>query len=280
MIYHTSESTDASYNSLSYTWGQLNFSESLFIVSDERNPSVAQCGHGLEIPITVNLDNALRRVRADAPNTLLWADAVCINQADDWERTSQVQIMGKIFSEAFCVLIWTGLDRADRWGTRCLEILARLVRGEVHTDDSFLFLDNTTRDDLHQQMPERKVLELNKQMKANSRIGRDSVDRPKGQERKHKPETDEPNVPYRGKNEEASYVPYQNTAKGQIISKHADDEDYSILGSFFQRPYFSRRWVIQEVSLAWNIAIYCDATVFSTDVAQAIFEVVELPNSD
>jgi hypothetical protein len=147
----TSEVTNGFYNALSYTWGEPIFSRSLIIDWDERNPSVAESEHGLKIAITTNLATALRRIRMDVSDGLLWVDALCINQAGNWERTSQVQRMGKIFGEAQCVIIWTELDHSDRRGARCLEIFARLVGTEVVSDDHFLFLDNTTQDDLHQQ---------------------------------------------------------------------------------------------------------------------------------
>ncbi|KAK1981683.1 heterokaryon incompatibility protein-domain-containing protein [Colletotrichum cereale] len=68
---------------------------------------------------TVNLEAALRHVRSrwaahrDAPadgrtGFLLWADAVCINQADTGERSRQVEMMRRIFSSADLVLAWLG----------------------------------------------------------------------------------------------------------------------------------------------------------------------------
>jgi hypothetical protein len=100
-----SDSAGGAYNALSYTWGDPVFSKPLTIVSDVRNPCVARSEHGWEISITANLGFALRRMRGDSPEIPLWVDAECINQADDMERTSQVQNMGKIFSDAHWVLV-------------------------------------------------------------------------------------------------------------------------------------------------------------------------------
>ena len=41
---------------------------------------------------------------------LTWADAVCINQGNPEERTSQVQRMGKIYSNAEKVIAYLGED--------------------------------------------------------------------------------------------------------------------------------------------------------------------------
>ncbi|KAL9617195.1 MAG: hypothetical protein Q9160_008000 [Pyrenula sp. 1 TL-2023] len=38
----------------------------------------------------------------------LWVDALCINQADNDEKASQVRIMHQVFASAECVLIWFG----------------------------------------------------------------------------------------------------------------------------------------------------------------------------
>ena len=38
----------------------------------------------------------------------LWVDAVCINQTNISERTTQVRMMRTIYSRAACVLVWLG----------------------------------------------------------------------------------------------------------------------------------------------------------------------------
>lgn len=72
--------------------------------------------HGNErIPVTENLHTALKRFRfPDKPRTL-WVDAICINQQDVPERNQQVQIMGPIFKNAGCVLVWLG-EAIDGYG--------------------------------------------------------------------------------------------------------------------------------------------------------------------
>ena len=68
-IVHTTLHDSSSYYALSYTWGEPVFSKTLVV--DE----------SMRIPITENLDFALRRLRL-AGIQALWVDAICINQDD------------------------------------------------------------------------------------------------------------------------------------------------------------------------------------------------------
>ncbi|KAI1085390.1 heterokaryon incompatibility protein-domain-containing protein [Whalleya microplaca] len=62
---------------------------------------------GKSMTVYPNLYNALLQFRQSAPGDY-WIDAVCIHQADLVERTSQVQMMGRIYSSAETVTIWLG----------------------------------------------------------------------------------------------------------------------------------------------------------------------------
>jgi Heterokaryon incompatibility protein (HET) len=107
-IVHKTLHDCSSYHALSYTWGEPVFSKTLVVDKSMR------------IPITENLDFALRKLRLDGIRAL-WVDAICINQQDVQERAQQVRLMGRIFSQAKSVIIWTGLDNASRDGWHCLE---------------------------------------------------------------------------------------------------------------------------------------------------------------
>ncbi|KAK5710073.1 hypothetical protein LTR17_019186 [Elasticomyces elasticus] len=85
------------YEAMSYVWGTPEPS------------GLVQC-QGTRITITTNLAHGLRRVRDPDVLRVLWADQICINQADLNERSAQVKMMGKVFSLATCVIIWLGMD--------------------------------------------------------------------------------------------------------------------------------------------------------------------------
>lgn len=95
-----SHTSDKSYSAISYVWGNANETTNI------------RC-NGLAVPITINLEHALRQFRSPVKTKRLWADALCINQRDDEEKGHQVSHMGEVYSNAKCVLIWLGFDVND-----------------------------------------------------------------------------------------------------------------------------------------------------------------------
>ncbi|KAE9368696.1 hypothetical protein N431DRAFT_512956, partial [Stipitochalara longipes BDJ] len=88
------------YRALSYVWGDTSHRE-----------EVTCCGRSMSV--TSNLHGALRRMRSTYPSGLLWADAICINQTDTIEKTSQVQMVTEIYARAQLVLIWLSEEDID-----------------------------------------------------------------------------------------------------------------------------------------------------------------------
>ncbi|KAJ0109503.1 heterokaryon incompatibility protein-domain-containing protein [Diaporthe amygdali] len=89
------------YSALSYTWGSA-------VPADGLTPDLNRtlvCNGG-EAPITASLEHALRSV--PLAYECIWADAVCINQQDVDERSAQVALMGRIYSQASQVVVWLG----------------------------------------------------------------------------------------------------------------------------------------------------------------------------
>ncbi|KAK3711180.1 hypothetical protein LTR37_009773 [Vermiconidia calcicola] len=74
------------------------------------------------INITDNLFRALKRLRGHLLSRTLWIDAICINQDDGSEKSSQVQMMGRIYKSATTVLVWLGEysdpSSSDPWRMR------------------------------------------------------------------------------------------------------------------------------------------------------------------
>jgi hypothetical protein len=87
---------DDDYSALSYVWG------------DEHNRRPIQL-NGVNTTITVNLEKALKQLRAEKKATKIWVDAICINQRDNTEKGRQVQMMGKIYKCANVrTVLWLG----------------------------------------------------------------------------------------------------------------------------------------------------------------------------
>ena len=76
---------NARYTALSYCWGDAK---------DRADITV----NGWCISVTRNLENALRHMRNVDQDTIVWADAICINQQDATEKSVQVRLMGNIYS--------------------------------------------------------------------------------------------------------------------------------------------------------------------------------------
>ena len=65
--------------------------------------------------VRANLYGFLRALRAQqgSKKLYLWIDAICIDQSSIGERSSQVQQMGSLYSNAKCVYAWLGPDTHD-----------------------------------------------------------------------------------------------------------------------------------------------------------------------
>ncbi|KAL2192534.1 heterokaryon incompatibility protein-domain-containing protein [Corynascus similis CBS 632.67] len=86
------------YLALSYVWGDLSSSLGGLIHLD----------HGQALPLTASLDAALRSIRHTSETCRVWADALCINQANFAERNEQVGLMRAIYSLAAHTVIFLG----------------------------------------------------------------------------------------------------------------------------------------------------------------------------
>ena len=89
---------ELTYSALSYTW-QADYAQ---------QPLQAISCNGSTVRIGKNLFDAIRRVRTPISSRLIWADALCINQDDVRERSTQVSRMNEIFRGAYEVLAWLG----------------------------------------------------------------------------------------------------------------------------------------------------------------------------
>lgn len=96
------------FEALSYTWGSPDdpTTEILVTSSDDH------CTVGTMLARR-NLHTALQHFRyLDRPRTM-WIDALCINQADDDEKSRQIRRMGDLYKAAHRVVVWLGPASAD-----------------------------------------------------------------------------------------------------------------------------------------------------------------------
>ena len=95
-VHHVSLDTDISYECLSYRWG-------------DKDSGSIKLGGCARLALNQNLLDALHHLRLSHTMRVLWADQICINQADDLEKTKQVEYMGEVYRKASEVVAWLGL---------------------------------------------------------------------------------------------------------------------------------------------------------------------------
>src|SRR6266516_377443 len=80
------------YKALSYCWGDPGHTGEITL-------------NGKSIKVRKNLESALRHLRDGTKEELLWVDALCINQNDLDERSSQVAIIDSMYGDAEEVIV-------------------------------------------------------------------------------------------------------------------------------------------------------------------------------
>ncbi|ERF70676.1 hypothetical protein EPUS_02542 [Endocarpon pusillum Z07020] len=103
------------YFALSYTWGPpLDTAKSRAEYGGVKRPLTLRTGnHSGRLSIELNLFEALEQLIAAGYTGRLWIDAICINQQDKLERSSQVALMGHIYSGCTRALVWLGRDTSN-----------------------------------------------------------------------------------------------------------------------------------------------------------------------
>ncbi|EJT70773.1 hypothetical protein GGTG_11796 [Gaeumannomyces tritici R3-111a-1] len=119
------------YEALSYVWGDTKNRRDITI--DGGTLSVTWSLHSaltafrhLPPPGNQGSSSSAPRRQGRPGVRRLWADAVCINQEDLPERTSQVELMARVFASARRVLAWLGWEEGEE--------------GRRHTRDAIRFV--------------------------------------------------------------------------------------------------------------------------------------------
>ncbi|OGM41821.1 hypothetical protein ABOM_009660 [Aspergillus bombycis] len=187
------EGRSLNYAALSYCWGTDLDQRRLLIFQGSKQKATKWkyvARYAKEIPIRKNLFQALLRLRRKDVPIALWADAVCINQEDQKEKTEQLQQMATIYRMANHVCVWLGEADSDGRSDRAMEFITKIM--------DFAFLERLAND------------------------------------------------------------------KGQAGNWYA-------LAELMRDRWFSRRWVVQEISLAKSAAVHCGTkTVQWAEFADAV----------
>ncbi|KAG5745299.1 hypothetical protein H9Q70_012013 [Fusarium xylarioides] len=128
------------FEALSYAWG------------DDTTKYLVKCS-GQCICVWANLHDALLDLRHPTRKRVLWIDALCINQADNEEKSKQIRLMHEIYSQAQEVLIYLGKSdtsvhdaiRSIRWlDWKLMPLYARQFLSTSNIGMASFFVDSWT----------------------------------------------------------------------------------------------------------------------------------------
>jgi hypothetical protein len=112
------------YDALSYTWGTNVRSSKIRILHD---------GQAYNLPITDNLREALEQLREPENLRIFWADAICIDQLSEKEKTSQFPRLAEVYIKATHVRVWLGKETPE--SARAIPFIHECVRNWDYFDD-------------------------------------------------------------------------------------------------------------------------------------------------
>jgi hypothetical protein len=94
-------SSNIDFRALSYTWADA--------MGDDSRSQVIFLGPRWNMfMVTANCKAALRRLRRTDDDCMVWIDAICIDQGNDFERNHQVGLMRRIYSAVSEVFVYLG----------------------------------------------------------------------------------------------------------------------------------------------------------------------------
>jgi hypothetical protein len=107
-------SQSVGYHALSYVWG------------DPKKKKKAITCNGKRLLVTQSLHLALLQIRRKWPGTLVWADAICIDQQNTREKTEQVRMMRDVYFCANHVVIWLGpAEKLDQEAYEMMKLMPK-----------------------------------------------------------------------------------------------------------------------------------------------------------
>ena len=122
------------YDALSHTWGPLNpdtdYKLKLYSTGKRYTRrklfSDRNIAHQGTVTIRENLSLLLAQLRQMKYSRFIWIDSICINQADDAEKSGQIVLMGEVYRNATHVIIWLGPATEDE--RAALELMSEITK--------------------------------------------------------------------------------------------------------------------------------------------------------
>ncbi|CZR62635.1 uncharacterized protein PAC_12532 [Phialocephala subalpina] len=120
IVSHVPVDKAANFCAISYAWGPA------------LKPYFLQTSEG-KVPLTTSLHSALKRIRSIDTPIIIWADAICINQSNDYEKALQIRLLPTIFQSAEQVFAWIG-DEDDN-SHKAMETLMQIKANAISPDE-------------------------------------------------------------------------------------------------------------------------------------------------
>ncbi|KAH6718579.1 heterokaryon incompatibility protein-domain-containing protein [Leptodontidium sp. MPI-SDFR-AT-0119] len=202
---------DPVYDALSYVWGDPKVTSTITV-------------DGYPFEATKNLVAALKEIRKSSHLSLIWIDAICINQASTDEKNQQVPLMQDIYRGAQTTLLWLG--EAGEESRLAFQLLRRWYT--VHAEALELIWTNPVRVEALLQ----KVGSL-----GEGDENANSVD-------------------------PATMLDFGNLVQsmttdfmGEKLQAAFDFREYNALIILLSQPYWRRVWIVQEFSLSRQLVL-------------------------
>lgn len=116
--------------------------------------------NGYGFIVTTNLSRALYSLQRENSHRILWIDAICIDQDDMNERSSQVQLMRDIYKAPIETAVWLGDETAHTGRTfGLLKSVSAGLAGNRDADSAVVskLQDNILTDDKFRKTVQRGV---------------------------------------------------------------------------------------------------------------------------
>lgn len=133
-VHHVLADSDEEYQALSYVWGDINASLALHSIETSEGT----------LRISLSLQSALRAIRDPKMDTMLWIDAICINQESVTEKAVQIRLLSTIFESATQVVAWLGPEDQSQNGSDVIKDLKTMAELSRESESTYWpqFLDS------------------------------------------------------------------------------------------------------------------------------------------
>jgi hypothetical protein len=221
------------FEALSYTWGSP---EDLVTISVQARPR----------HVTQNLAAALRRLRLPDAGRLLWVDALCINQADESEKSLQVAQMRQVYTSERNkqVVVWLGDEGTAQTAFDFIKTIRQAEEYNTKSSAKYAtFLPELS--DVERLRLVQGVMDKLKYAESNG-IG--------VEEFLEKLAT--PAEKQFITNSKGFTGPRDDSVKGIESLVDGCDAERAACDEFFARPWWSRTWILQEAIHSRGVAVH------------------------